>query len=285
MYKRFYGLTEHPFNMTPDPQFLYRSRSHRIALDVLEFGIRERKGFIVLTGEVGTGKTTVCRSLLKLLDPSTRTALILNPTLSETEMLQCVCDEFQLKPAGVSKKNLFDAINAFLLAELAANHNVVLIVDEAQHLAPSVLEEIRLLSNLETDKEKLLQIVLAGQPELDAKLRQENLRQLRQRVALRHAISPIGMDELIEYIRYRWHRAGGDDRLQWTPGALLLIHKFSRGLPRLINIICDRALMAAYVNESLVIDPGTVQLAIEDAGCELPAAMVASASAAEVATR
>lgn len=285
MYKRFYGLTENPFNMTPDPQFLYRSRSHRVALDLLEFGIRERKGFIVLTGEVGTGKTTICRSLLKSLDPATRTALILNPTLSETEMLQCVCDEFQLRPAGGSRKNLFDAINAFLLAELAANHNVVLIVDEAQHLASSVLEEIRLLSNLETDKEKLLQIVLAGQPELDAKLRQENLRQLRQRVALHQAISPISADELIEYIRYRWYRAGGDDRLEWTTGALLLIHKFSRGLPRLINVICDRALMAAYVNESFVIDPGTVQLAIEDAGCELPQSVKMSTPAQEASIR
>ncbi len=284
MYTDFYGLLEEPFHITPDPQFLYRSRSHRVALDLMLYGIRERKGFIVLTGEVGTGKTTLCRTLLGEMNHTARTALILNPNLSESEILQTICDEFGLQPAGGTRKSLYDALNAFLLRELADDHRVALIVDEAQHLSRAVLEEIRLLSNLETEKLKLLQIILAGQPEFDLMLTRDDLRQLRQRVTLHHRIEPIGADELIEYIRYRWHHAGGDDRLQWTPGALLLIHKFSRGLPRMINVLCDRALMAAFVNESFVIDPGIVQLAIEDARYHLPTPAPLNTSSGAVVT-
>jgi general secretion pathway protein A len=264
MYTEFYGLREYPFNMTPDPQFLFLSHNHRIALDVLRFGIRDRKGFIVITGEIGAGKTTVCRALLRSLDANTKTALILNPTVSDSQILRVICDEFRLQPARTTKKDLYDTINAFLLRELAANHNVALIVDEAQNLKPRVLEQIRLLSNLETEKEKLLQIVLVGQPELSRLLHREDLVQLKQRVALRHHIPPLAWEEVGEYIRHRLDVAGGDGRIQFTDGALLLIRRYSRGVPRLINVICDKTLLAGYVAETFVMDAGLVQRAIED---------------------
>jgi general secretion pathway protein A len=264
MYKDFYGLREYPFNMTPDPQFLFLSRNHRVALDVLRFGIRDRKGFLVITGEIGAGKTTVCRALLRSLDANTKTALILNPTLSDSQVLRVVCDEFRLQPAKTTKKDLYDTINAFLLRELAANHNVALIIDEAQNLKPRVLEQIRLLSNLETEKEKLMQIILVGQPELARLLQRDDLVQLKQRVALRHHIPPLAWEEVGDYIRHRLEVAGSDGRIQWTDGALLLIRRYSRGVPRLINVICDKALLAGYVAEKVIIDAGLVQRAIED---------------------
>ncbi len=264
MYTEFYGLREYPFNMTPDPQFLFLSRNHRIALDVLRFGIRDRKGFIVITGEIGAGKTTVCRALLRSLDANTRTALVLNPMLSDSQILRVICDEFRLQPARTTKKDLYDTINAFLLRELAANHNVALIVDEAQNLKPRVLEQIRLLSNLETEKEKLLQIILVGQPELSRLLQREDLVQLKQRVALRHHIPPLAWEEVGDYIRHRLEVAGSDGRIRWTDGALLLIRRYSRGVPRLINVICDKTLLAGYVMETFTIDAGLVQRAIED---------------------
>jgi len=264
MYKDFYGLREYPFNMTPDPQFLFLSHNHRIALEVLRFGIRDRKGFIVITGEIGAGKTTVCRSLLRSLDANTKTALLLNPTLSDSQILRAICDEFKLQPVKTTKKDLYDTINAFLLRELAANHNVALIIDEAQNLKPRVLEQIRLLSNLETEKEKLLQIILVGQPELSRLLHRDDLVQLKQRIALRHHIPPLAWEEVGEYIRHRLEVAGSDGRICWTDGALLLVCRYSRGVPRLINVLCDKALMAGYVNESTTIDAGLVQRAIED---------------------
>jgi general secretion pathway protein A len=269
MYKEFYGLREYPFNMTPDPQFLFLSRNHRIALDVLLYGIRERKGFIAITGEVGAGKTTLCRALLNSLDAHTKTALILNPTLSDSQILRAICDEFRLQPAKTTKKDLYDTINAFLLRELAANHNVALIIDEAQSLRARVMEQIRLLSNLETEKEKLLQIVLVGQPELGELLAQDNLRQLKQRIALRHHVAPLAADEVTEYIQHRLHVAGANGRIQWSPEALAMIYEYSRGVPRLVNILCDKALLAGYVAEVFVIEAPIIQRAIEDTECKL----------------
>ena len=264
MYKDFYGLREYPFNMTPDPQFLFLSHNHRIALEVLRFGIRDRKGFIVITGEIGAGKTTVCRSLLRSLDANTKTALLLNPTLSDSQILRAICDEFKLQPVKTTKKDLYDTINAFLLRELAANHNVALIIDEAQNLKPRVLEQIRLLSNLETEKEKLLQIILVGQPELSRLLHRDDLVQLKQRIALRHHIPPLAWEEVGDYIQHRLKVAGGNGHIRWTDGALLLIRRYSHGVPRMINVLCDKALIAGYVRETWTIDAGIVQLAIED---------------------
>ena len=264
MYKDFYGLREYPFNMTPDPEFLFLGRQHRIALDLLRYGIRERKGFIAITGEVGAGKTTLCRTLLGTLEAGTKTALLLNPCLSDSQVLRAICDEFRLQPAKTTKKDLYDTLNAFLLRELAANHIVALIVDEAQDLKPAVLEQIRLLSNLETAKEKLLQIVLIGQPELGELLDREDLRQLKQRIALRHHLAPLPATEVGDYIAHRWRVAGGDGRLTWSPAAVTLIHEYSRGVPRLINVVCDKALLAGYVAEARVIEPSMVERAIAE---------------------
>ena len=262
MYKEFFRLREYPFNMTPDPQFLYFSHNHRIALDLLQYGVRERKGFAVITGEVGAGKTTLCRAFLNSLDQNTKTALILNPTLSDSEILRAICDEFRLQPARTTRKDLYDTINAFLLRELAANHNVALIVDEAQNLKTSVLEQIRLLSNLETEKEKLLQIILVGQPELRDLLAQDNLRQLRQRIVIRHHIGPLREGEVFPYITHRLRVAGEAGKIRWTNNALALIATHSQGIPRLINVICDAALTAAYVTESFEIDSAKVKMAL-----------------------
>jgi general secretion pathway protein A len=277
MYKDFFGLREYPFNMTPDPQFLYFSEHHRVALDLLQYGIRERKGFVVITGEVGAGKTTLCRALLNALDAATKTALILNPMLSDSQILRAICDEFRLQPAKTTKKDLYDTINAFLLRELAANHNVALIVDEAQNLKPAVLEQIRLLSNLETEKEKLLQIILVGQPELRDLLERNDLRQLRQRIALHHHVGPLRAAEVGPYIHHRLRVAGEPGRLQWDPAAVALVAQHSHGLPRVINVLCDAALMAAYVAESCRIDPAMVELAIQDTGLKPQVAEVSVA--------
>jgi general secretion pathway protein A len=282
MYKEFYGLREYPFNMTPDPQFLFLSRNHCIALELLLFGIRERKGFIAVTGEVGAGKTTLCRKLLGSLDSTTKTALILNPCLSDSQILRVICDEFRLQPAKTTKKDLYDTINAFLLRELAANHNVALIIDEAQDLRPRVLEQIRLLSNLETEKEKLLQIILVGQPELADLLSRETLRQLRQRIALRHHLAPLDEEEVGEYILHRLQVAGANGRIQWTDDAQMLIHSYSRGIPRLVNVICDKALMAGYLAETFVLDATTIKRAIDDT--EWTIRPQSSPQASEVAT-
>ena len=263
MYKEFYGLREYPFNMTPDPAFLFMSRHHRVALDVLLYGIRERKGFIAITGEVGAGKTTLCRALLNSLDSKTKTALILNPSLSDSQVLRAITDEFRLQPAKTTKKDLYDSINGFLLRELAANHNVALIVDEAQNLKPSVLEQIRLLSNLETEKEKLLQI-----------LDQPSLRQLKQRISLRYHVASLAPEEVGEYIEHRLRVAGGDGRIQWAPETLTFIYSYSRGIPRLINVLCDKALLAGYIAETFVITARNIKRAIEDTECKLPASAI-----------
>ena len=278
MYKEFYGLREYPFNMTPDPQFLFLSRHHRVALDVLLYGITERKGFIAITGEVGAGKTTLCRALLNSLDARTRTALILNPSLSDSQILRAITEEFRLQPARTTKKDLYDTINNFLLRELAANHNVALLIDEAQNLKPSVLEQIRLLSNLETEKEKLLQIVLVGQPELAEILDRDNLRQLKQRISLRYHVAPLEPDEISEYIEHRLQVAGADGRIQWAPEALTFIYSYSRGIPRLINVLCDKALLSGYIADTFVIDATNIRRAIEDTECRLHASAAEQAS-------
>ncbi len=278
MYKDFFGLQEYPFNMTPDPAFLYFSHNHRIALDLLQHGIRERKGFMVITGEVGAGKTTLCRALLNALDDETKTALVLNPCLSDAQILRAITEEFRLQPKRTTRKDLYDAINAFLLRELAANHNVVLIIDEAQNLKASVLEQIRLLSNLETEKEKLLQIVLVGQPELRTLLSQERLRQLRQRIVLHHHVGPLHAGEVGPYIDHRLHVAGANGRVTWTEEALALVNEHSQRMPRLINLICEAALTAAFITESHIVGRQQIEMALEETSLALNAEL-------EVATR
>ncbi|MBI3611248.1 MAG: AAA family ATPase [Nitrospirae bacterium] len=258
MYETFFQFTEIPFNLTPDPRFFFFSKKHEEAFDHIRYGIQERKGFIVVTGEVGTGKTTLSRLLLEKLDKKIRTSMIFNPSLSTIELLQAINQDFGIPGDAASKKELVETLNRFLLQALAEGGNALLIIDEGQNLSIECLEEIRMLSNLETEKEKLLQILLIGQPELREKLQVRELRQLNQRIAIRYHIAPLDLEETKAYVAYRLKVAGGHDRLLFTPKALEKLYHCSGGVPRLINILCDKALLAAYARESRVVDDAAV---------------------------
>jgi general secretion pathway protein A len=246
MYAEFYGFREPPFSITPDPRFLFFSDRHREAFNHILYGIRERKGFIQITGEVGAGKTTVCRAVLEDLGPRYRTALILNPCLTSTQLLRAVLAELGLE-ARNDKVACLHVLNHFLLDQLAQGHDVVLFIDEAQDLGFELLEQVRLLSNLETDQRKLLQIVLIGQPELREKLDANRLRQLRQRITVRYHLQPLSRPEMERYIEHRLHVAGGNGLPTFNGWALRSIHRYSGGVPRLINAVCDKALLCGYV--------------------------------------
>lgn len=261
MYLEFYGLSESPFNLTPDANFLYPSKVHREVLAHLLYGINSRKGFIMVTGEVGSGKTTLCRAVLKKLGPNTDVALVLNSFLTEEELLKTINEDLGIPTAGKTKKELIDELNSFLLEERMKGRNVVVILDEAQNLSFPVLEQIRMLSNLETEKEKLLQIVLVGQPELRRLIASPRLRQLSQRITVRHHVTPLSQAETSQYIYHRLKVAGATDNIVFTSGALKEIHRFSRGIPRMINVVCDQALLAGYVASSSRIDRKMIRAA------------------------
>ena len=255
MYEDYYGFVEKPFSLTPDPKYLYKSESHANAFDLLQYAIRRREGFVVVTGDIGTGKTTLCRAILEQLDRRTFTALVLNPFLSEEDLLRIILQDFGVvsreemkrgRLAGVSKQELIDTLNEFLLSLLPLGAGALLIIDEAQNLPRQVLEQIRILSNLETHKEKLLQIVLVGQLNLKDLLRSSDLRQLDQRVSIRYELKPLTRDETAAYVAHRLTIAGGGAVVTFTPKALALVHRYSGGIPRLINLICDRALLGGY---------------------------------------
>lgn len=265
MYRKFFGLAEDPFNLTPDSRFLYLSRKHREALANLIYGIQERKGFITLTGEIGSGKTTLCRALVNELDPkTTKLALILNPCLNEIELLQTINEDFGIAAESNSKRDLIKALNQFLLDENAAGHNVVLIIDEAQNLAIEVLEQIRMLSNIETETHKLIQIILMGQPELIDMLARPELEQLNQRISVRYHIYPLDEEDVAYYIRHRLFVAKAQIDIEFTPEALAFIYKFSGGVPRKINVLCDRCLLAAYAKVTYAIDDSIVRESIRE---------------------
>ena len=264
MYEKFYNLNEKPFNVTPDPRFLYLGEHHQEALAHLIYGISERKGFIVITGEVGTGKTTLIHTLLEKLEKNIQTALIFNPNLTIKDFFLSLLDEFDLKVKEPTKANFLFVLNNFLIERLKRNENAVLVIDEAQNLTPSLLEEIRLLLNLETSKDKLLQIVLAGQPELHQKLNQPELRQLKQRISVRYHIPPLNNKEVTKYINERLRVAGSQNSSIFTQNAIDEIFKYSRGIPRLINILCDNALLVGYATDQSKINNKVIKECIED---------------------
>jgi general secretion pathway protein A len=269
MYETYYGFENKPFSITPDPRFLYMSARHREALAHLLYGIGEGGGFVQLTGEVGTGKTTLCRCLLEQLPDGVDVALILNPMLNAFELVATICDELKISyPADASSiKTLIDVLNEHLLRTHAAGHRTVLIIDEAQNLSAEVLEQIRLLTNLETTQYKLLQIILIGQPELKALLERSDMRQLAQRVTARYHLEPLRSDEVRAYIEHRLRVSGWKGNLFSTP-AMNDVLRLSGGIPRMINILCDRALLGAYVEERKRVDRRIVRKA---AGEVLPA--------------
>ena len=264
MYAEHYRLTELPFNVTPDPKFLYMTDPHRTAMNHLLFGIRQGKGFVLLTGEVGAGKTTLCRRLLGTLGGEYHTALILNPMLTPAQLLRAICEEFGIAQRSRDRLRCMGLLNSFLLGANAAGRGAVLIIDEAQDMSVDLLELTRLLSNLETSSHKLLQIVLVGQPELRDKLRSSALRQLNQRITVRYHLGRMTKAETAGYLRHRLSVAGNRGRLLLAPEAVNEIYRYSGGTPRLVNVVGDKVLLAGYVMGADQIDKRVVQRAIRD---------------------
>ncbi len=262
MHEAFYGFKENPFSLTPDPKYFFFSRDHEEAVSHIIFAINRGEGFVVLVGGVGTGKTTISRLLMERLGNLLYTSLILNPLVTEIELLSSILWDFHLIPSGNTKKELIDQLNRFLLDEVApSGKRALVIIDEAQNLSLEVVEQLRLLSNLETDKEKLLQILLLGQEELARKLAHPKLRQLNGRIATRYFLSPLKKKEVRDYINHRLRIATPQVNIKFTKGAIREIFKFSKGVPRLINMICDRALLAGFVKNSYTIDRALVKRA------------------------
>jgi len=264
VYLEYYGLTEPPFTITPNPRFLFFSGKHREAFNHLLFGIRERKGFVQLTGEVGCGKTTLCRALLEQLGGNFSTALILNPVLDADQLVKAVAMEFGLDVKGMDRLETVAVINDFLLQQMAEGRETVLIIDEAQDLTNELLEQVRLLSNLETDDRKLLQIVLLGQPELRDRLNQHVMRQLRQRITVRYHLNPLRQLEVAQYVQHRLQVSGSKGAPYFTRPALWRIYHYSQGIPRLINAVCDKALLAGFVEQRDRIDFGMIGRALRE---------------------
>jgi general secretion pathway protein A len=265
MYLNFYGFKEEPFNLTPNSKFFFSSLKHSEALNSLMYAIDQRKGFIVITGEIGSGKTTVCRTLLNKLNRNTEVALITNTHLNSKDLMHTILEDLEIDfNPNWSKAKLLSCLNDYLIAQLQKGRNVVLIIDEAQNLKPSVLEEVRMLSNLETEREKLIQIILIGQPELKEKLSLDRLEQLRQRVAVYFHLSPLDFCETKEYVNHRLKVASENRCDYFTEGAIKLVYQFSKGVPRLINQICDFAFLTGYVDEVGVIDERIMVEVIEE---------------------
>ena len=258
MYNNFYGLKEKPFEITPDPNFLYLSPSHQEALAHLTYAVRERIGFTVITGEVGTGKTTLVHALLSQQNDHTKTAYLFNPNLNTLDFLEYICEDLGLKIHRRSKGRYVAQLYQSLLDFYSQDIKVVLIIDEAHRLRPDLLEEIRLLTNLETPKGKLLQVILIGQPELDSVLDRHEFRQLKQRISLRYHLRPLTQRETREYIQNRLEKAGLVSPRIFSPKAMDLIYRYTQGLPRLINIVCENALIAGYATDLQIIDQKTV---------------------------
>ncbi len=292
MYEDYYRLKEKPFSLTPDPRFLYLSKHHQGALDHMLYGIRQREGFMTIVGDVGTGKTTLCRCLLDRLDKNIQVALILNPMLSDIDLLKTCINDLNIQPSRLkqkisvsgsfsetdsswsnmqdpswinrlSKKELIDLLNLFLLQQHAEGRFTVLIIDEAQNLSFEVMEQLRILSNLETEREKLIQIIFVGQLELNDKLNQPELKQLNQRISIRYQITPLPKDETRNYINHRLMVAGASSRICFSNSSLNSIYNYSKGYPRLINLVCDRGLLSGFNAQTDTIDSSHVKQGIQ----------------------
>jgi general secretion pathway protein A len=260
MYRKFFGLRENPFNVNPDPRYLFPTRHTQEALACLTYGIQNRRGFILLTGEVGTGKTTLVNKLLEWLHrEGVATAFVFNPRLSVPQFFDFMMADFGIPCESPQKSQVLMRLNHWLLERYRAGQTAALIVDEAQQLSAQLLEEIRLLTNLETATEKLLQIVLSGQPELELKLREPSLRQLRQRITLRAKTHPLTLEETSGYIAQRLSIAGGDGQPIFAPEAIEAIHKYARGIPRIINLLCEHALISAFADQVRPVEAHTVE--------------------------
>ncbi len=271
MYEQFYYFRENPFNVTSDPAFFFSSNCHSQAFSHLTYGIKHRKGILLITGEVGTGKSTLCRTLLDEYrnhkEYNVKTALILNPSFSDQQLLQLILRDFGISGDFKNKFDLVNALNEFLLEETGKGNNIVLIIDEAQNLGVEQLEQIRLLSNLETEKEKLLQIILIGQPELCTKLELASLRQLNQRITVRYHLLPLKREEIKKYINHRLRIASlkkSGKKVRFTNKALDVVYESCKGTPRMINILCDRALLAGYTLETFTIDTEIINRCIKE---------------------
>ena len=264
MYEAFFGFDHSPFNNTPDTRFYFSSDRHDEALAQLRYTVESRKGFAVLTGEVGAGKTTLCRRLLRSLDGETSTAVITNPRLTGTQLLYAIAREYGIEVEEPHRVAILEAINEFLIEALAEDRNVVLVIDEAQNLPLATLEEVRLVSNLETETEKLIQILLLGQPQLQKKLDHPDLLQLKQRAAMRFHLTPLDERESLRYIQHRMRVAGPHHRARFSTRALGVIFRYARGVPRVLNLVCDRTLITAFTEDTHKITGRIVLAAIRD---------------------
>jgi general secretion pathway protein A len=264
MYQSFYEFKEKPFNTTPDSKFFFPSHKHTEALNNLIYAINERKGFVVITGEIGAGKTTVCRTLLNKLDISTKVAIITNTHLTCKELIAEILEELDVQYQPGTKQKLLSQLNNYLIKQLTADINVVLIIDEAQNLSPKVLEEVRMLSNLETEREKLIQIILIGQPQLKVKLENPKLEQFKQRIAVYYHLSSLSHEETKAYIYHRLKLVSSNGCDIFTAKAIDLIYQHSRGIPRLINLVCDSALLSGYVLDTRQLNERIIEEVIKE---------------------
>lgn len=285
MYETFFGLQTKPFELVPNPRFLFLSQSHRKALSYLRYGLQERAGFILLTGEVGSGKTTIIRDLIGNLGSDIRLALVFNTRVTPEQLIAMINEEFGLSVDGKDKIALLRDLNDFLIAEHAKGGQPVVIIDEAQNLSSDALEEVRLLSNLEADSFKLLQIILVGQPELKGIIGQASLRQLRQRIGINCHIEPLSREETQEYVYHRLETAGNRNAVSFYPGTFEILYNFSKGIPRLINVFCDFILLAAFVEETRELSLELVEEVVGDVAWEQSSAAPAAAEPITLGTQ